>query len=41
MTLMRVAIWLATAFFVIMLFTPLLAEMSFRLASTFSQSGLP
>jgi len=40
MTLIRVAIWLATAFFVIMLFTPLLSEMAFRLSST-AQTGLP
>ena len=40
MTLMRVAIWLATAFFVIMLFTPLLTEMAFRLSAT-GQTGLP
>jgi len=40
MTLIRVLIWLATAFFVIMLFTPLLAEMSLRLSAS-SQSGLP
>jgi hypothetical protein len=39
-TLMRAAIWLATAFFVIMLFAPLLAEMAFRLSAA-SQSGLP
>jgi hypothetical protein len=37
---MRVLIWIATAFFVFMLFTPLLTEMAFRL-STISQSGLP
>jgi hypothetical protein len=37
---MRVLIWIATAFFVIMLFTPLLTEITFRL-STSSQSGLP
>lgn len=40
MRLVRVLIWLATALFVVMLFTPLLAEMSLRL-STSSQSGLP
>ena len=40
MTLMRAAIWVATAFFVIMLFAPLLAEMAYRLSVT-SQSGLP
>ena len=40
MTLIRVAIWLATAFFVIMLFTPLLTEMAFRLSAT-AQTGLP
>ena len=40
MTLMRVAIWLATAFFVVMLFTPLVVELTFRLSSS-GQSGLP
>ena len=30
---MRVAIWVATAFFVVMLFTPLVIELSFRLSS--------
>ena len=40
MRLMRVAIWLATALFVAMLFTPLLTEMAYRLSAT-SQSGLP
>jgi len=40
MTLMRAAIWVATAFFVIMLFAPLLAEMAFRLSPT-GQTGLP
>ena len=40
MRLIRVAIWLATAFFVVMLFTPLLREMAFRL-TTSGQTGLP
>ena len=40
MTLMRAAIWVATAFFVIMLFAPLIAEMAFRLSSS-GQTGLP
>ena len=40
MTLMRAAIWVATAFFVIMLFAPLLAEMAMRLSYT-GQTGLP
>jgi len=40
MRLIRIAIWLATAFFIVMLFTPLVAEMTFRL-STLNQSGLP
>jgi hypothetical protein len=40
MTLMRAAIWLATALFVVMLFTPLVAEMMMRLSAA-GQSGLP
>lgn len=40
MKLMRAAIWVATAFFVFMLFAPLLTEMAFRL-STSGQFGLP
>ena len=40
MTLIRAAIWLATAVFVTMLFAPLLTEMAFRLSTT-AQSGLP
>jgi len=40
MTLVRVAIWLATAFFVVMLFTPLLAEMVLRL-SAIGETGMP
>ena len=40
MRLVRVAIWLATAFFVVMLFTPLVTEMLLRLTST-GQTGLP
>lgn len=40
MRLVPVLIWLATAFFVIMLFTPLLTEMALRLSSS-GQSGLP
>jgi hypothetical protein len=38
--LLRVAIWLATAFFVVMLFMPLVSEMLLRLTSP-AQSGLP
>jgi len=40
MRLVRLAIWLVTIFFVIMLFTPLLSEMTLRLSAS-SQSGLP
>ena len=40
MTLLRAAIWLATGFFIVMLFMPLVAEMLDRLA-LLSQSGLP
>jgi hypothetical protein len=39
-TLVRVAIWLATGFFVVMLFHPLVREMLMRLAAS-GQSGLP
>jgi hypothetical protein len=38
--ILRLAIWLATIFFVVMLFTPLVAEMRIRL-STANQSGPP
>jgi len=38
--LIRVAIWLATAIFVVMLFTPLVAEVLIRLSSI-GQTGLP
>jgi hypothetical protein len=37
--LIRLAIWVATAFFVWMLFSPLVSEMLIRLTS--SSSGLP
>ena len=40
MRLLRLAIWLATAFFVVMLFTPLVAEPMMRLSSA-GQTGLP
>lgn len=40
MTLVRVAIWLATAFFVVMLFAPLLAEMALRLSAS-GETGMP
>ncbi|HET7342404.1 MAG TPA: hypothetical protein VFL90_13165 [Methylomirabilota bacterium] len=40
MSLLRLAIWLATALFVVMLFTPLVREMLMRLASS-GQTGLP
>lgn len=40
MNLIRVAIWLATALFVGMLFSPLVAEMIVRLSAS-SSSGLP
>jgi preprotein translocase subunit SecG len=40
MRLIRVAIWLATAFFVVMLFMPLVRQMVMRLATT-GQSGMP
>lgn len=36
----RLAIWLATAFFVVMLFTPLVREMVERLTAS-NSSGLP
>jgi hypothetical protein len=39
-SLLRLAIWLATAFFVVMLFTPLVREMLTRLAAS-GQTGLP
>ena len=38
--ILRVAIWLATIFFVVMLFTPLVAEMQVRLSTT-SAPGPP
>jgi hypothetical protein len=38
--LIKVAVWVATAFFVGMLFSPLVAEMLVRLSSS-SSSGLP
>jgi hypothetical protein len=38
--LIRLAIWLATALFVVMLFTPLVAEVLLRLSSL-NQTGLP
>jgi hypothetical protein len=40
MRLIRLAIWVATAFFVGMLFSPLVSEMLIRLSSS-SSSGLP
>ena len=40
MTPLRAAIWLATAFFVVMLFMPLVAEMLDRIAIA-SQAGFP
>lgn len=40
MTLLRAAIWLATALFVVMLFSPLVAEMLDRLAAG-GQAGWP
>lgn len=40
MRLIRLAIWLATALFVVMLFTPLVAEVLLRLSSL-NQTGLP
>jgi hypothetical protein len=40
MRLIRVAIWLATAFFVVMLFMPLVREMAMRLATT-GQTSMP
>jgi hypothetical protein len=39
-TLVRLAIWLATAFFVWMLFSPLVTEMLVRLSGN-SPSGVP
>jgi hypothetical protein len=39
-TLIKLAIWVATAFFVGMLFSPLVTEMLFRL-SPGSSSGMP
>ena len=38
MRLVRLAIWLATAFFVVMLFMPLVTEMLLRLTSTVSET---
>lgn len=40
MTLVRLAIWIATAFFVGMLFSPLVTEMIVRLSAS-NSSGLP
>jgi hypothetical protein len=40
MTLVKVAIWMATAFFVTMLFWPLVIEMLTRL-STSGSGGMP
>ncbi|HEX2437007.1 MAG TPA: hypothetical protein VHT71_01785 [Methylomirabilota bacterium] len=40
MNLIKVAIWVATAFFVGMLFSPLVSEMLVRLSTPIS-SGLP
>ena len=40
MKAVRLAIWLATAFFVVMLFSPLVREMLERLSAS-SASGLP
>jgi hypothetical protein len=40
MRLIRLAIWVATAFFVGMLFSPLVSEMLIRLSSS-NSSGLP
>jgi hypothetical protein len=39
-TLVRLAIWLATAFFVGMLFSPLVTEMMVRLSNS-SSGGVP
>jgi len=39
-TLVRLAIWMATAFFVGMLFSPLVTEMMVRLGAS-SSSGVP
>jgi len=39
-TVIRIAIWLATAFFVVMLFTPLVVELTYRLSPA-AQTGLP
>ena len=40
MKLIRVAIWIATAFFVGMLFSPLVTEMLIRLSPS-NSSGMP
>ena len=40
MTLVRLAIWIATAFFVGMLFSPLVTEMLARLSGS-NSSGMP
>ncbi|HEX6211681.1 MAG TPA: hypothetical protein VF136_12950 [Methylomirabilota bacterium] len=40
MTLVRLAIWVATAFFVAMLFSPLVQQMMVRLSASTS-SGMP
>lgn len=40
MTLVRLAIWIATAFFIGMLFSPLVTQMMVRLSAS-SSSGMP
>ena len=40
MTLVRLAIWVATAFFIWMLFSPLVTEMLVRLSAS-NSSGMP
>jgi hypothetical protein len=39
-TLVRLAIWIATAFFIGMLFSPLVTQMMVRLSAS-SSSGMP
>ena len=41
MTLIRLAIWVATAFFVGMLLSPLVTEMVLRLSPGNSSTGMP
>ncbi len=41
LALLQAVIWLLTAVFVVMLFTPLVAEMMWRLATSSGQTGLP